>query len=95
LRELREEQQQLRAKLDAFVDEYTRAFPSLDEKPEVISWRRRARVTLRWAAIVVVAAGIFVWQNWWFKESGQRGRMPGLNLSGISTNAISGFAYGR
>src|SRR5688572_6894229 len=47
LRELRAEQRALRVRLREFVGEYARAFPSLDDKPQIISWRRRARVTFR------------------------------------------------
>ena len=88
LRELRTEQGTLREKLREFVGEYARAFPSLDDKPQIISWRRRVRVTLRWAAIVLVAAGIFLGQNWYFAEHGRKAHVVGLNLSGMSTNSL-------
>ncbi|HWN93485.1 MAG TPA: YiiX/YebB-like N1pC/P60 family cysteine hydrolase, partial [Methylomirabilota bacterium] len=88
LRELREEQGNLRGKLRGFVAEYARAFPSLDEKPQIISWRRRVKVTLRWAAIAVAAAGIFVWQNWFFASRGPGEQMSGLNLAAMSTNSL-------
>src|SRR5204863_334823 len=73
--------------------EYARAFPSLDDKPQVISWRRRVRVTLRWAAIAIVAAGIFVWQNWYFAGHGRGERMTGLNLAGMSTNSLTAVLH--
>jgi 1-acyl-sn-glycerol-3-phosphate acyltransferase len=88
LRELRSEPAVLRTNLGGFVKEYTRAFPSLDDKPQVISWRRRGKVTLRWAAIAVIAGGIFVWQNWFFAERGRGERMAGLNLTGMSTHSL-------
>jgi 1-acyl-sn-glycerol-3-phosphate acyltransferase len=88
LRELRAEQGTLREKLREFTAEYARAFPSLDDKPQIISWRRRVRVTLRWAAIAAIAAGIFVWQNWFFAEHGRKGRVTGLNIAGMSTNSL-------
>ncbi len=88
LRELRAEQGTLREKLREFVAAYGRAFPSLDDKPQVISWRRRVRVTLRWAAIAIAAAGIFVWQNWYFSGRGQSEQVSGLNLAAMSTNSL-------
>ncbi|HEY0550659.1 MAG TPA: lysophospholipid acyltransferase family protein, partial [Verrucomicrobiae bacterium] len=88
LRELRAGQGALREKLRGFVNEYTRAFPSLDDKPRIISWRRRVRATLRWAAIALATGGIFVWQNWYFAERGRNARATGLNLSGMSTNSL-------
>ncbi len=88
LRELRIEQGRLGEKLRAFVTEYSRAFPSLGEQPRKFSWRDRTRITLRWAAIVVVAAGIFIWQNWYFAEHGRGERISGLNLAGMSTNSL-------
>jgi hypothetical protein len=88
LRELRAEQERLRERLQEFVGEYSRAFPSLDDKPQVISWRRRARVTLRWATIALAAAGVFVWQNWYFGDRGVGDQMSGLNLAALSTNSL-------
>ncbi len=88
LRELRAEQGTLRDKLREFVGEYARAFPSLDDKPLVISWRRRVKVTLRWAAIALAAAGVFIWQNWYFAGRGQSEQVGGLNLAAMSTNLL-------
>ena len=93
LRALRAEQSALRDKLRAFVGEFARAFPSLDERPKVFSWRRRVRVTLRWAAIAVVAAGVFIWQNWSFSENRRGERMTGLNLAGLSTHSLDAILH--
>ena len=89
LRALRAEQGTLREKLREFVGEYAREFPSLDEQPRKYSRTERVRFTLRWAGIVIVAAGIFIWQNWRFNESGRGERMHGLNLAGMSTNSLA------
>jgi 1-acyl-sn-glycerol-3-phosphate acyltransferase len=89
LRELRTEQGTLREKLREFVGEYAREFPSLDEQPRRYSRTERVRFTLRWAGIVIAAAGIFIWQNWRFNESGRGERMHGLNLAGLSTNSLA------
>ena len=88
LRELRAAQEELRQKLQAFVAEYSSAFPSLREQPRKFSWRDHTRITLRWAAIFVAAAGIFIWQNWYFAEHGRAERMTGLNIAGLSTNSL-------
>jgi len=88
LRELRDEQRALRGRLDVLACDYAAAFPSLADEPTRFSWRDRARITLRWAAIVAVAAGILIWQSWYSAESGRRERMAGLNLSGMSSNSL-------
>lgn len=88
LRELREEQAKVRAQLAAFAQTYTREFPSLAEKPHPFSWRERTKITLRWAAIAAAAAGIFIWQNWYFADDVQLEQMSGLNLARLSTNAL-------
>lgn len=88
LRELRAEQRGLREKLNVFANEFVQARPSLADHPEPYSWRERTRITLRWATIVMAAAGIFVLQNWYFKETSRRERMTGLNLAGMSTNSL-------
>ena len=88
LRELRAEQGRVREELAAFVQTYTREFPSLAEQPHPFSWRERTKITLRWAAIAVAAAGIFIWQNWYFAGRGQSQQMSGLNLARLSTNSL-------
>jgi 1-acyl-sn-glycerol-3-phosphate acyltransferase len=94
LRDLRAEQRKLREKLGAFVDEFSRAFPSLDEQPRKYSRSEHVRLALRWAAIGIAAAGIFVWQNWYFAGHGRNERMNGLNLAGMSTNSLAAALQG-
>ena len=89
LNNLRAEQAGLREMLREFVAEYIRAFPSLDDRPRVISWRQRTKVTLRWAVIALAAAGMFVWQNWFFAERARGGRIDGLNLAGLPANSLT------
>jgi 1-acyl-sn-glycerol-3-phosphate acyltransferase len=88
LRELRAEQGKVRAELAAFAQTYAHEFPSLAEKPHPFSWRERTKITLRWAAIAVAAAGILIWQNWYFTESAQRARVSGLNVAGMSATSL-------
>ena len=89
LRELRTEQGRLRRELHGFVEEFAAAFPTLDEQPRRYSRTERVRFTLRWAAIVLAAAGFFVWQNWRVNESSRQDRMHGLNLAGLSARALA------
>lgn len=89
LGELRVEQATLREQLRDFVGQFSRAFPSLDEQPRRFSWRERTRFTLRWATILLAAAGIFIWQNWQFAEHRRAAPMHGLNIAGMSTNSLS------
>jgi hypothetical protein len=88
LRELRAEHGNLREKLSVFAGQYTRTFPSLDDKPQFISWRRRAKVTLRWVAIGLAAVGVFVWQNWYFTGRAPSEQIGGLNLAAMSKNSL-------
>jgi hypothetical protein len=88
LRVLRAEQLQLRAQFNGFAARYARAFPSLADRPIPFNWRDRSRIVLKWAAILVAAAGVFVWQNWYGKEAGHRSRVAGLNLAGLSSASL-------
>ena len=88
LKELRAEQASLRQQLSELAGEFSKARPSLADNPKPFSWRERTKITLRWAAILLVASAILVWQNSYFSGRSRTERVSGLNLSAMATNTL-------
>lgn len=89
LLELRAEQDQVRAELQGFAEQYAQHVPAAAEPPRRITTRDRVKLIARWTAIGAVAAGLFVWQNWWFKDDAANDRVAGLNVAGMSPSSLS------
>ncbi len=85
---LRAAQQRLREQLGEFAARYAEVVPFAEAEIRRRSWRDRGRIALRWAVILIVAAGLFVAQNSWFKHRAETGRMSGLNLAGMSATTL-------
>ena len=90
LRGLRAEQAALRGQLAEWAGEYNREHPAQTVPIRLLSWRRCAWVTARWALIGLVISSAFVGVTWWAgNRPGSALRSLGLNLAAMSTNNLA------